>query len=232
MNIESVNTEKYRYERKFFISNLTKYEIESLIRLHPAMFSAIFFPRFVNNIYFDSFNMKSYCDSVDGSLNRIKIRIRWYGDLFGDIEKPVLEIKIKNGLLNRKNSYLLKPFSFDKFVDFNSIGDVIKISDIPEDLKLEMISLEPALLNRYKRKYVQSSDGIYRITVDTNMMFYDINSHNNLFFNKVVDYSNTVVELKYNYSNDDCADHIVKYFPFRLTKSSKYVTGIEAIKQI
>ena len=97
---------------------------------------------------------------------------------------------------------------------------------------MEMISLEPALLNRYNRKYAQSSDGNYRITVDTNMMFYDINSHNNLFLNKAVDYSNTVVELKYNYNKDDCAEHIVKYFPFRLSKSSKYVTGIEAIKRI
>ena len=88
-NIETENTEKYRYERKFFISKLTKYEVESLIKLHPAMFSEIYFPRFVNNLYFDSFNMKSYFDSVDGSPNRRKIRIRWYGDLFGDIEKPV-----------------------------------------------------------------------------------------------------------------------------------------------
>ena len=176
--------------------------------------------------------MKSYFDSVDGSPNRIKIRIRWYGDLFGDIQKPVLELKIKNGLLNMKNSFPLKPFSIGEFFEYNSIVDVIKISDIPEKLKLEMISLEPALLNRYNRKYAQSSDGNYRITVDTNMMFYDINSHNNLFLNKAVDYSNTVVELKYNYNKDDCAEHIVKYFPFRLSKSSKYVTGIEAIKRI
>ena len=89
--------------------------------------------------------------------------------------------------------------------------------------------MEPSLLNRYKRKYVQSSDGNYRITVDTKMVFYDINKHNNLFLNKIVDYLNTVVELKYNYGKDDYAEHIVKYFPFRLTKSSKYVTGIEVI---
>ena len=85
------------------------------------------------------------------------------------------------------------------------------------------------LLNRYKRKYVQSSNSDYRITVDTNMVYYDINSCNNFLLNKAVDYSNTVVELKYNYGKDDCAEHIVKHFPFRLTKSSKYVTGIEAI---
>jgi len=228
-NIETADTEKYRYERKFFIFKLTKYEIESLIRFHPAMFSAIYYPRFINNIYFDSINMKNYFDAVDGLWNRMKIRIRWYGDLFGDIEKPVLEIKIKNGLLNMKNSFQLKPFSISEFFDFDSIVDIIKISDIPENLKLEMISLKPTLLNRYKRKYVQSSDGDYRITVDTNMVYYDINSHNNLFLNKAVDYSNTVVELKYNYGKDDYAKHIVKYFPFRLTKSSKYVTGIEAI---
>ena len=85
------------------------------------------------------------------------------------------------------------------------------------------------LLNRYKRKYVQSSDGDYRITLDTDMVYYNINSYNNLFLHKAVDYSNTIVELKYNYDKDESAEHIVKYFPFRLTKSSKYVTGIDAI---
>ena len=89
MNTETTKTNNYRYERKFFISNLTKYEIESLIKLHPALFSEIYFPRFVNNLYFDSLNMKNYFDTIDGLGDRMKIRIRWYGSLFQDIEKPI-----------------------------------------------------------------------------------------------------------------------------------------------
>ena len=47
---------QFRYERKFFISQLTKFEVESMIRIHPAVFSEIYHKRFVNNIYFDTVN--------------------------------------------------------------------------------------------------------------------------------------------------------------------------------
>ena len=30
----------------------------------PAIFSEIFFPRFINNIYFDSFNLNNYYDNI------------------------------------------------------------------------------------------------------------------------------------------------------------------------
>jgi len=36
------NPKDFRYERKFLISGLTKAEVESIIKLHPAMFSEIY----------------------------------------------------------------------------------------------------------------------------------------------------------------------------------------------
>ena len=89
--------EKWRYERKFFISGLKKEDIEFMVKLHPAIFREIYHERTVNNLYFDSYEMKSYLDNVSGNSQRAKVRIRWYGDLFGIIEKPVLEVKIKRG---------------------------------------------------------------------------------------------------------------------------------------
>ena len=52
-----------RYERKFFISNSTLYEIKSLIKLHPACFKEAFPQRRVNNIYFDSLGLENYLDN-------------------------------------------------------------------------------------------------------------------------------------------------------------------------
>ena len=100
----------HRYERKFFITELSQYEVECIVKIHPAIFSEIHHKRFVNNIYFDSYNLKNFRENIEGATDRIKIRIRWYGDLFGYIKKPVLEIKIKKEFLNKKISIPIKPF--------------------------------------------------------------------------------------------------------------------------
>ena len=80
-----LNPKKFRYERKFLVEELGKKEALFVIKENPAMFSEIFHERRINNIYFDSSNMESYHDNVMGNSQRVKIRIRWYNDLFGHI---------------------------------------------------------------------------------------------------------------------------------------------------
>jgi len=219
----------WRYERKFFISYADNHRVESAVKLHPAMFSELFHKRKVNNIYFDTYALTNFFKSVDGQSNRIKIRIRWYGDLFGEIKKPVLELKIKNGLLGGKLSYRLNMFKVDSELSDSVIRDVIESSDIPLEVKDMMRAQSMSLLNSYTRKYYQSLDRIYRITIDTNMKFIEVLPHFNKFSNELNDKVNTVMELKYDPPADDAARDITKHFPFRMTKSSKYVTGVEHI---
>ena len=219
--------DNYRYERKFFISDITKHNVESIVKLHPAMFSAIFHQRFVNSIYFDAIDFRNYFDNVNGSSHRIKIRIRWYGELFGHINKPVLELKIKNESLNRKQVYSLYPFDFNNSFTAEEILNIINKSDVPEIIKIN--SLKPVLLTRYSRKYFKSADGNYRITIDTDLVFYHIYCQKNLFVNKLIDDINVILELKYNQNADNKANYITNFFPFRLSKSSKYVTGIDKL---
>ena len=59
------------------------------------------------------------------------------------------------------------------------------------------------------------------------MEFYQIGAHNNMFFHRIVDRRNTVVELKYDLGEDQNVAQITRHFPFRMTRSSKYVNGIE-----
>jgi SPX domain protein involved in polyphosphate accumulation len=227
MVLDLLGTGKYRYERKFSISELTRQEVECAVRHNPGMFSEIYHQRFVNNLYFDSFDMESYFDNIDGSKDRSKFRIRWYGDLFGVLEGPVLEIKIRKGLLGKKLSFPLSPFSIEREnFEPNAIVKAVKTSDIPDALKLVLISLEPSLLNQYNRRYYLSADGNYRITIDSEMVFYQANAHNRTFIHKSSDKANTILELKYDQDKDYYADRITSYFPFRITKSSKYADGI------
>ena len=230
MATEPLKTENYRYERKFFISELARQAVESIVRLHPAMFSEIYHQRFVNNIYLESPDMKSYSDNIDGSHRRMKLRIRWYGDLFGVIEEPVLELKIKNGLLGRKVSFALSPFSIsEKNFRFGEIIDAVSGSDIPDAVKMEFTALEPILVNRYRRRYYISVDGNYRITIDSDTVFYRINTHNCSLSHELTDRTNTILELKYYQDRDHYASQIASHFPFRMTRSSKYTSGIEKL---
>ena len=221
------NESGYRFERKFFISHCSGHEVENMIKQHPSIFSEIFHQRFVNNIYFDSFNLNNYRDNMAGSSKRLKVRIRWYGELFGHIEKPVLEIKLKQGLLGKKIPFPLRALKLDKTNNF--LGLVNYIDDSNGYMKTVMKSLNPTLLNRYSRKYYQSGDGHYRITVDTDQVFYRINNYDNLFLNKMTDDINVILELKYNQEHDTAADRVTNHFPFRVTRSSKYVNGLQKV---
>ena len=224
-----LNDKIYRYERKYFITEITGKDIDYIVKLHPAMFSEIFHERSVNNIYFDSPELNNYFDNIDGNMYRVKSRIRWYGRTFGVIEKPVLELKIKNSLLGRKESYPVNTFKIENDFNMQKIVDVIQNTNIPEVVKIGIKSSQPTLLNKYDRKYFLSADKRYRITIDTNQVFYRIGFQNNYFLNKIKDDLNVILELKYNKDADDDVNHITEHLPFRLTKSSKYISGIEKI---
>ncbi len=218
-----------RFERKFLISFLDKSEIENSLKLHPALFTEIFEQRTVNNIYFDTFDLKNYQENVIGSQRRIKIRIRWYGDLLGSIENPILELKIKDGLAGWKLSYSLKKFDLDGGHIHNRLQEVFSLSDLPPNVLFLLKTMEPTLLNSYERKYFISADKTFRATIDFQMEYSRIAPACNLFIDRDYDRANTVLELKYNPGADSDASRIAGYFPFRVTKNSKYVSGLERL---
>lgn len=215
-----------RYERKFLVTSYSAKDIEQIIRFHSAAFSEVYHERYINNIYFDSVGFNAYHDNVDGAVNRLKIRIRWYGDLFGTIMQPVLEYKIKKGLLGKKDSYRLEPFEFNAGFNTSVISGLLSKSDLPVMIKNELLSVYPLLLNRYRRKYFLSADKKFRLTIDQQLEYYSIRPHSNTFIKPFKDHS-SVVELKYDSSMENEAKEIATEFPFVLTKNSKYLTGIE-----
>jgi len=215
-----------RYERKFNVRHETFYSIEQIVKLHPAGFTEIFPERRVNNIYFDSYNYQAFNDNIAGISKRVKLRVRWYGDFFGLVKKPVLEYKLKNNLAGSKRHYPLSEFNFDKNFSFDELKKVLKSTNHPESVINTFCSLNPTLLNSYTRKYYLSADTNYRLTLDRNLHYYKIDNHSNLFLKHVKDRENTVIELKYHWKLDDEAQRISHWLKFRMTKKSKYVTGI------
>ena len=93
----------FRYERKFLVEELMLPQVATLIKGHPRMFYAPYPPRYVNNLYLDTPDMVNYFDNVDGAMQRRKVRVRWYGEPFGEINRPMLEVKVKEGLVGTKH---------------------------------------------------------------------------------------------------------------------------------
>jgi len=216
----------YRYERKFLIDSHSLFQIESIVRSHPAKFEESYRPRKVNSLYLDDINMQNVEDNIAGVTNREKERVRWYGETFGKIKAPVLEIKIKRGLLGAKEIYPLNTFSLDSRFSKKLIHKLFEASNIPE-YNMHILSLRnPTILDVYTRKYFISSDKKFRLTIDFNIEYFKINQLYNTFLEKISSH-NVVMEIKYDAQFDNEAEHITNYLPFRVTKSSKYVSGAD-----
>lgn len=222
----------YRYERKFTVPDkFTLKTIEQFVKRNKALFREVYHLRQVNNIYFDTLAYNDYFDNVLGVSDRKKIRIRWYGDTLGDIQKPVLEIKIKKGLVGDKWSYKLTPFVLDNNFDNDVIQSIFKASNLPMPILESVKMVSPTLLNSYSRKYFLSADNRFRVTLDFKLLYHKIDKRFNNFNFAPTSDENKIIELKYGLLDDQTANAISTQFPFRLNKNSKYVNGVNTIKQ-
>lgn len=221
---------RYRYESKF-ITDADRSFVESVVRFHPAIFRTIFHRRWVNNIYLDTWSLESYEQNLAGaSRNRVKVRVRWYGDLWGPVDSPVLELKIRQGLLNRKESYPLASFETADGLGAKDVMDLFRRSDLPQPLRHDLMKLQPTLLNRYSRTYYRTADRAFRVTIDSGMAYYAISRSVNATSSRWCAGDGIILELKYAQDVAQKAHGVTQHFPFRLSRSSKYANGIECTR--
>jgi SPX domain protein involved in polyphosphate accumulation len=206
---------------------LTTYteEIKSIINIHPAAFTEIYEERYVNNIYLDSANFSCFWENLNGNTDRTKYRVRWYGSQYKNDLEATLELKIKKGLLGDKMLLKLNPFDFSSSYEWNGIKAQIFSSLENIGIREKIWSMSPKLFNRYKRSYYISDDNKYRLTIDSEMTYFPISILNASLTESYEDTRNVVVEIKYD-ETDTAVDEISKFIPYRITKNSKYVTGI------
>ncbi|MEW5868475.1 MAG: VTC domain-containing protein [Chloroflexota bacterium] len=220
----------YRYERKFLVEALQPFQVEALIELHPRLFYAPYPPRFVNNLYFDTPDLQNYYDNVYGASQRRKVRLRWYGAPFGQISAPMLEIKVKDGLVGTKHTYPVAAFGLQQGFCRQDFRAIVKASDLPENVRFDLLDLDSVLFNRYYRRYYASRDGHFRVTLDSQMTFHKANDAlGNSFNHHQTNFRELVVELKYEIEQEPHANRVASFFPFRVTRNSKYVQGIERV---
>ena len=70
-------------------------------------FSVQYPKRKINSLYFDDLNYSSINENLDGTSEKKKYRIRWYGPK-NKLNNPIFEIKIKKNFENYKKLFNLK----------------------------------------------------------------------------------------------------------------------------
>jgi hypothetical protein len=220
---------EFRYERKFLVEGLDAQQVHMLVARHPSMFYQPYPPRYVNNLYLDTEAMDNYYANVAGMADRHKVRIRWYGEELDHIEKPILEIKAKSGLVGTKYSYPFPEFFLDAGFSHRGFRQVISKSNLPADVRAYMLNLQVVLCNRYFRWYYASKDERFRVTVDAELEYFRVKRFGNRFVSRFKDQNHVVLELKYDKYLDPQAHRVAGFFPFIVTRNSKYVTGIERV---
>ena len=164
--------QEWRYERKFVSDNLCYEQVEDAILENNFLFSEIYHKRQINNIYFDDIQFNAYHQNIEGLSQRKKYRLRWYGETFGEVKKPILEAKIKNSTLGTKNRFNVINFEMNKIFDSNIFKNIFRKSKLKNDIYNEISTKFPSLINSYERKYYLSRNKLFRVTIDQKLSYY------------------------------------------------------------
>ena len=220
----------YRYERKFHAPDLTLDHVTMVVANHPAHYVKAYPSRRINNVYFDTVELSDFRAHLLGSDRRRKVRIRWYGDSMGPARPVILEVKARRGTVGTKRHFALPPLDFDGRINMDAVR-AAAADGMPAGAMAGFFACaQPALFNSYQRRYFASIDGRFRITVDTEMEFHVVNDRAYSHVRSYKEERLRVIELKYDMGNDDEANRIAGRLPFRLTKHSKYVSGISRLR--
>ena len=219
-----------RYEIKFVANELELNKILNWINNHSAKFVSPYPNRQVNNIYFDTYNYSCYEENLSGASSRAKVRYRWYGASQFP-EKGVLEVKLKRNFFGWKLNYKIGDLKSCGFKNWRDVKKTIS-QQLSSDGKVWMNQYpQPVLINSYKRQYFVSNDGNIRVTVDTNQQAFDQRMSSVPNFKSGAHIAkNLVVEFKFDPIDRDIASNFMQSIPIRVSRHSKYVLGVHAIK--
>ncbi len=216
---EKFNKIDFRNEKKILFNQSENYLINFFKFLN---FKEIYNKRQINSIYFETKNFSDLIDTINGEKYRSKLRLRWYGNTFNNLTRPVLENKIKINNQNYKIKHNIDYVKFKNEISSDDIYNIVKdLKDLSSQSKFKIQTREPNLLVTYTRRYFMYNN--VRITLDTNLKSKDFYRKKKIaekdFFkkNKI-----SIVEIKYN---DNCFNDVKKitsYFSNRVGKFSKY----------
>lgn len=217
---KKVSKNKWRFERKYELSLNEFIQFEKLLLLSDL--KVLYEDRVINNCYLDSYNHRAYEESIEGYSEKIKTRVRWYGDFF-QTTTPTLEFKLKQNNSNTKELFKLPEIEIHEQLNWKNYIETIRnhLSDTQNFMLSE--KLEPVMLNSYSRSYYSNFEKTFRLTVDKDLQFF---SPNVLYENQLgYKINRFIIELKFNNSIALNNFEILK----NLGKFSKFTTGVRLL---
>lgn len=160
--------------------------------------------------YFDTLDVRMYCDHERGKKTRKKVRIRQYLDSDGF---PFLEIKKKNN----KGRTRKKRISMDCGGDIETYGDFLY-----KQTGLFSEELSPKIENNFKRITLVNKEKTERITIDTSIEFHNFVSGRDLELPDLV-----IIEWKRDgRASNSNLKPILRELRIKESGFSKYVIGM------
>ncbi len=218
-----------RYERKFDATTVGLAVARLLVRLHPAHFRQAYPTRYINNIYFDTPSLADYSAHINGASARSKIRLRWYGPADEPITRGTIETKTRVGQVGYKRCKQLGCLDIGRSLAAKEIAEAVRATIGPDSLVEQLARRVPTLFNRYRREYYVSADRRFRITLDSELEFEQVNGRPNGTLRRWREYGIAIIELKYDAALDEAACEVAGQLPFRLERMSKYIRGVQRL---
>jgi len=223
------NKDGMRREIKYVARRVQYYHILRWVRLHSHLFVKAYPDRWINNIYYDTYDYNRYEENLSGQSSRHKVRFRWYGEL-SKIQNGNLEVKLKRNSFGWKQTChcdISRELEGLEWIEFNKV----LVKNMPHKC-LGYVLSHPfsALINRYHREYYMSADGNVRITIDIKQSVFDqryksiINIADESFVPDSI-----VMEVKFNRKSYSIASDVLRGVPARASRNSKYMNAINSI---
>lgn len=210
----------FRYERKYLTDRLSADQVANFLLLHPAVFQSIYYPRRVWSVYFDTPEFEYYQQNSLGFQFRKKIRVRWY-EHDGEATTAQLEMKMKDGEMVQKTVLPLQTVG-----GTGTLGDITAaVQKTLQQHFPEANALQPVLVNSYERQYFLARVLDIRATIDSDLLFFTPADWE--YARPTARLPLTILECKYGRENDPHLEQVMQGVPLRITKSSKYIMGIQ-----
>ncbi len=197
------------------------------IKSHAMGFRTAFPPRRVNNVYFDTLDLRAVEENIAGISQRCKVRYRWYGQ--HELPQPgTLEFKNKHTALGWKDNFRVDESLYATGDSWQAFQRKLRRALPPGARVMLDDHGEVALINRYDRRYFESHNRKLRITLDSNQSMYDQmrSSRPNITRRMNLPGVN-ILELKCEAVHRNAAVRALADCPVRMARFSMYTAGSE-----
>lgn len=216
-----------RCERKFVLPSGTGDRASATVRSRVPALTRLYPARTVSSLYFDTASFACYEESNAGISHRVKLRLRWYGEL-SLTSVFALEVKRRAGTYGWKQVHQVGTLDLQG-LRWEALRRELLARVGPEArVALDLFSV-PVLVTEYRREYFHCPGRGVRVTVDTGLRFFDqrLRSRLNMTFDQTrADFA--IVEGKMDRSHEDEGIRLLRDLDLRNTRFSKYCFGVDS----